>query len=109
MFDEYDFNMNFHFFGDDDMSSEERARLEQELRARIEMSRNHPLALKAREIHTIVDALIESIEPEEEEEESDPDMQYLAEGEEYEDYTDEEMERISDDDDDLETRKRRRC
>ena len=57
MFDEYDFDMNFHFFGDDDMSPDERAKLERDLRARIDMARNHPLALKAKEIHTIVDAL----------------------------------------------------
>jgi hypothetical protein len=97
MFDEYDFNMNFHFFGDDDMSPEERAKLERELRARIEMARNHPIALKAREIHTIVDALVESIEPDDDD---DPDVQYLAEGEEYDDYSDEEVDDFEPTDDD---------
>ena len=71
MFDDDDFDMNFHFLGDDSISPEQKAELARELRARIDMARNHPIARKAKEINTIVDALLESLEPDEDDEDED--------------------------------------
>jgi preprotein translocase subunit SecA len=99
MFDDEDFDMNFHFLGDDNISPEQKAELQRELRERIENARNHPLARKAKEINTIVDALLESLEPDEDDDEDEDDdapslSEYLRQ--KFEDNADEDEMELTD-------------
>jgi hypothetical protein len=95
MFDDDDNeDMGFHFFGENDLPPEERAEIEREFRERLEKARNHPLAKKAKEINTIVDALLESLEPDEEdddEEDMDDDDSENPEDIEFSDEEQQEM------------------